>query len=86
MEAVRAGEADVMGSIKPVLFELSSLVPGSRVLDDRPGIDPHAMALPPGRGLGLAYAIPFVEDAKAEGLVQAAIERAGVEGVVVAPL
>ena len=86
LEAVQSGRADVMGSIKPVLFELSNQWPGSRVLDGRPGIDPHAMAMPKGRDLGAAYARQFIEDAKAEGLIQAAIERAGVRGVVVAPL
>jgi polar amino acid transport system substrate-binding protein len=86
LEALKSGRADVMGSIKPVLFELSNQLPGSRVLDGRPGIDPHAMVMPKGRDLGLAYARQFVEDAKAEGLVKAAIERAGVRGVVVAPV
>jgi polar amino acid transport system substrate-binding protein len=86
LEAVRSGEADVMGSIKPVLFELSSQLPGSRVLEGRPGIDPHAMAMPKGRDpAGPAYARQFIETAKSEGLVQAAIERAGVGGVAVAP-
>jgi polar amino acid transport system substrate-binding protein len=85
MEAVRAGRADVMASIKPVLFELSNQLPGSQVLEERAGIDPHAMALPQGRGLGVVYARQFVEDAKSEGLVQAAIDRASVSGVVVAP-
>lgn len=61
-----------MGSIKPILFELSSQLPGSRVLDGRPGIDPHAMAMPKGRTLGAAYARRFIEDAKSRGLVQAA--------------
>jgi polar amino acid transport system substrate-binding protein len=84
-EAVQAGQADVMGSIKPVLFELSRQLPEARVLDGRPGIDPHAMAMPQGRPLGVAYAHQFIEDAKSEGLVQAAIERADVHGVVVAP-
>jgi polar amino acid transport system substrate-binding protein len=87
LELVKSGTADVMGSIKPVLFELSSQFPGSRVLEGRPGIDPHAMAIPKGRGdLALTYARQFIESAKAEGLVQAAIDRAGVRGVVVAPL
>jgi polar amino acid transport system substrate-binding protein len=85
LEAVRAGQADVMGSIKPVLFELSGELPGSRVLDGRPGIDPHAMALPPGRGAGFDYARQFIEDAKFEGVVQMAIDRTEVGGVVVAP-
>ena len=86
LEAVKSGKADVMGSIKPVLFELSNQLPGSRVLDGRPGIDPHAMAMPKGRELGVAYARQFIEDAKSEGLVKAAIERAGLRGVIVAPL
>ena len=75
-----------MFSIKPILFEMSSQLPGSRVLDGRPGIDPHAMAMPKGRDLGVAYARRFIEDAKSEGLVKAAVERAGLRGVVVAPL
>ena len=87
LEAVTSRAADVMGSIKPVLFELSSQLPGSRVLDGRPGIDPHAMAMPKGRGdPALTYARQFIENAKAEGRVQAAIDRAGINGVVVAQL
>jgi polar amino acid transport system substrate-binding protein len=41
--------------------------------DGRPGIDPH-------------YARQFIEDAKSEGLIKVAIERAGLRGVAVAPL
>jgi polar amino acid transport system substrate-binding protein len=86
LETVRSGAADVMGSIKPVLFELSSQLPGARVLDGRPGIDPHAMAIPKGRDpLALAYARKFIERAKSEGWVKAAIDRARVGGVAVAP-
>ena len=36
LEALRSGRADVMGSIKPILFELSNQLPGSQVLDGRP--------------------------------------------------
>jgi polar amino acid transport system substrate-binding protein len=87
LEVVKSGGAHVMGSIKPVLFELSSELPSSRVLDGRPGIDPHAMAMPKGRGdIAVTYARQFIENAKAEGRVQAAIERAGVGGVIVARL
>jgi polar amino acid transport system substrate-binding protein len=86
LEALKSGRADVMGSLKPILFEMSNQLPGSRVLDGRPGIDPHAMAMPKGRDLGVAYASRFIEDAKSEGLVKAAIERAGLRGVIVAPL
>jgi len=86
LEMLKSGRADVIFNIKPSLFEISNQLPGSRVLDGRPGIDPHAMAMPKGRDLGVAYARQFIEDAKSEGLVKAAIERAGLRGVVVAPL
>jgi len=86
LDAVKSGQADVMGSIKPILFDLSSQLPGSRVLDGRPGIDPHAMVMPKGRDRGLDYARQFVEDAKSEGLVKAAIERVGMRGASVAAL
>jgi polar amino acid transport system substrate-binding protein len=86
LEVLKTGKADVIFSIKPSLFEVANQLPGSRVLDGRPGVDPHAMALPKGRDLGLAYARKFVEYAKSEGLVKAAIERAGIRGAVVAPL
>jgi polar amino acid transport system substrate-binding protein len=86
LELLKSGRADAVFSIKPSLFEVSSQLPGSRVLDGRPGIDPHAMAMPKGRDLGVAYARKFVEDAKREGLVKDAIERAGMRGAVVAPL
>ena len=85
MDMLKTEKADAIFSIKPSLFEISSQLPGARVLDGRPGIDPHAMALPKGRGAGLAYARRFVEDAKAEGLVRAAIDRAGIRGAIVAP-
>jgi polar amino acid transport system substrate-binding protein len=60
-------------------------LPGSQVLDGRPGVDPHAMALPKGRDPAVAYARQFIEEAKSNGLVKAAIERAGIRGAAVAP-
>jgi polar amino acid transport system substrate-binding protein len=85
LEALKSGSADGMGSIKPILFDMSNQLPGSRVLDGRPGIDPHAMAMPKGRDRAMPYLRQFMEDAKSQGLVKAAIERAGLRGVVVAP-
>ncbi len=85
LEMLKYGRADAIFSIKPSLFEASNELPGSRVLDGRLGVDLHAMAMPKGRDLGVAYARKFIEDAKSEGLVKAAIERAGMRGAVVAP-
>ena len=84
LQMLRSGNADAVFSIKPSLFEMSKQLPDSRVLDGRAGLDPHAMVMPKGRDRGVAYAGRFIEAAKSEGLVQAAIERAGMRGVVVA--
>lgn len=86
LETLKSGTADAIFSIKPSLFEVSNQLAGSRVLDGRPGLDPHAMVMPKGRDAGLAYARQFIRDAKSEGLVKAAIDRAGMRGAVVAPL
>lgn len=86
LEMLKSGKADAIFSIKPSLFEASNQLPGSRVLDGRAGLDPHAMAMPKGRGVGVAYAHQFIEDEKSRGLVSAAIDRAGMSGAVVAPL
>ena len=84
VELVASGNAEVFAALKPVVVAASSRMPGSRVLD-APGTDDAAMAMPKGRGAAAAaYARRFIEDAKAEGLVKAAIERAALTGVVVA--
>lgn len=84
-ELLRAGQADVMASTRLVLLEFSSQLPGSRVLEDRYGANINRMVVPKGKAEWLAYVSEFVEDAKASGLVQKAIERGGTRGVTVAP-
>lgn len=83
VEMLKSGKADVIFSIKPILFGLSDRVPGSRVLDGSPGTVPQAMALPKGRDAGLPYARGFIEDAKSKGIVTAAIKRVSLRGVIV---
>ncbi len=78
LEMQKSGKADVIFSIKPILFELSDNLPGSRVLDGSPGSIPQALAIPKGRGAGLLYARRFIEDARTAGMIKAAVERAGV--------
>jgi polar amino acid transport system substrate-binding protein len=85
LDMLKSGKADAIFSIKPSLFEASSQLPGSHVLDGRAGVDPHAMVMPKGRDAAVPYARQFIEHAKADGLVQAAITRAGMRGAVVAP-
>lgn len=86
LETLKSGKADAIFSIKPSLFEVSNQLAGSRVLDERAGVDPHAMVMPKGRDAGLAYARQFIRDAKFDGRVKAAIDRAGMRGAVVAGL
>ena len=70
---------------RPTAVRFSAQKPGFRVLEDRFHATFGAMAVPKGQSGLLAYLNEFVEEAKASGLVQGAIERAGVRGVQVAP-
>jgi polar amino acid transport system substrate-binding protein len=84
-EALRAGNVDVFAAPRPPLLRYSTQLPGSRVLEERFHATFGAMAVPKGQTGRLAYISDFIEEAKASGLVQRAIERAGVRGVQVAP-
>ena len=84
-DLLRTGHADAWASARPVLLDYSTQLPGSLVLEDRYGANLVAMAVPKGQAGWLAYISEFIEDAKASGLVQRVIERAGLRGVQVAP-
>jgi polar amino acid transport system substrate-binding protein len=84
-DLLRDGNAHALAAPRPALLPLSARLPGSRVLEDRFHAAFGAMAVPKGQTGRLAYIVEFVEQAKASGLVQQAIERAGVRGVQVAP-
>ena len=84
-ELLRAGKADVLAAPRPALLQFSTRLPGSLVLEDRFHATFGAMAVPKGQAGRLAYISEFVEEAKASGLVQRAIEHAEVRGVQVAP-
>lgn len=82
LEMLKSGAVDVFAANKANLFEMSDKLPGSRVLDGRLGIDEISAALPKGREAGMAYVRTFIEDAKSEGLIKAAVQRAGLRGAV----
>jgi polar amino acid transport system substrate-binding protein len=86
LELVRAGNADVLAAPRPALLQLSVRLPDSRVLEDSFHAAFAAMAVPKGFAARLAYINEFIDDAKASGLVQRAIDRAGLRGVQVVPL
>jgi polar amino acid transport system substrate-binding protein len=79
-EMLKSGKADVFAANKANLFGLSDKMPGSRVLDGRIGVDEVAIALPKGRETAMAYVRKYIEEAKAEGLIKAAVQRAGLRG------
>lgn len=86
VESLRAGRADVLFGTKAGMLSQAEKLAGARVLEGRSGGEETGMAIPKGSDLGAAYVRQFVESAKSEGLVKAAIERAALRGVVVAPL
>lgn len=86
IDLVVMGEADVIAAQKTNLYDIAPRVPGSHVLDGRPGSEKQALAIPKGRdAAALAYVRAFVQEAKSRGLVQQAIDLAGIRGVVVHP-
>jgi polar amino acid transport system substrate-binding protein len=74
-----------MASARSTLLEYSAQLPGSRVLEDHYGANINRVVIPKGHVGRLAYVNEFVEEAKASGLVQKAIDRGGPRGVQVAP-
>jgi polar amino acid transport system substrate-binding protein len=84
-DLLRAGRADTLASSRPTLLDYSAELPGSRVLEDRYGVNLVAIAVPKSQAGQLTYVSEFIEEAKASGLVQRVIERAGLRGFQVAP-
>jgi polar amino acid transport system substrate-binding protein len=83
-ELLRSGQADAFASIRGVLLDYSAKLPGSRVLDECYGANLLGIVVPKGQAARLAYISEFIEQAKASGLVQQAIERSGLPGYKVA--
>ena len=82
IEMLKAGQVDVFAANKANLFQMSDQLPGSRVLDGRFSTDPIALAMPKGREPALDYVQKFIERAKSDGLIKAAVKRAGLRGTV----
>jgi polar amino acid transport system substrate-binding protein len=83
-ELLRVGNVHAFASAREALVDYSVKLPGSKVLADAYGVNLVGMAVPKGQGGRLAYIREFIEEAKASGLIQRAIEGAGLRGVRVA--
>ena len=73
-----------MASTRLALLDLADKLPGARVLADHYDANINRMVIPKGKVEWFAYVGEFVENAKASGLVQKAIELGGTRGVTVA--
>lgn len=80
IEMMASGQLDAFATNKATLFEMAEKLPGSRVLDGHWGVERHAIAIPRGRYQGMEFVEKFSRDAKSEGLVRAAVARAGLRG------
>ena len=76
------GELDVFATNKPILFEMSDAMPGSRVLDGRWGEEHIAIAIPRGREQAMQYLHRFVDDVRTNGVLARIADRAGLRGLV----
>jgi pyridoxal 5'-phosphate synthase pdxS subunit len=78
---------DIMGAVSiPVMAKARiGHFTEARVLEDRYGANINRMDVPKGKADWLAYVSEFVENAKASGFVQKAIERGGTRWVTPAP-
>jgi polar amino acid transport system substrate-binding protein len=84
-ELIVAGKVDVLGGVRQHLAANTGKLPGSRLLDGRFMAIQQALGIPKARQAGLSYLREFIEDVKASGFVARALEKAGVQGVSIAP-
>jgi polar amino acid transport system substrate-binding protein len=82
VEMLADGRVDAYATNKAILFEMSDQSPGSRVLDGRWGIEVFAMGIPKGREVAMPAVRRFADEARSQGLVKRAAERAGLRGTV----
>ncbi len=85
VEMVRSGQADAVAAIKTVLFPITDRLPGLQILGGRIAVEDIGIGVPKGQAVGASYVRKLVDELKAEGFVKAAVERAGVRGLVAAP-
>jgi polar amino acid transport system substrate-binding protein len=84
-EALRAGNVEAFAANRQELSSVMASNPGYRAVEGRFSTIPHAAAVPAGKAAAATWLRGFIEQAKASGFVRQAIDRSGVQGVVVAP-
>ncbi len=82
---LRDGKADAFALGRDSLPDFVALFPGSFIVDGGFQQTVIAIAVPKGRSLALAYVSAFLDNAKRSGSVRKAMDRAGINGLEVAP-
>jgi polar amino acid transport system substrate-binding protein len=85
IEVLRDGKADLFGTITDTVLAVAARLPGAKPVPGVFNSVGFAVAMPKGRSSAAqAKLTEIVNDAKAAGLVQQAIDRSGLKGVRVA--
>ena len=85
VDLVVTGRADALASLRDVLVNTATSMPGSRVLDGHFATIAQAIGVPKGRESASAYLEEFLAAIKKDGFVADAIRRTGARGASVAP-
>ncbi|WP_137917700.1 transporter substrate-binding domain-containing protein [Hydrogenophaga sp. 2FB] len=78
---LKDGRLHAFATNKGILNELADTVGGSRVLDDRWGLEHMAIAVPKGREAGLPLLNLYAQAVRCNGVLSGAIRRSGLRGV-----
>jgi polar amino acid transport system substrate-binding protein len=84
-KALLAREIDAIGANRQRLTTLMKTTPGSRLLPDNLFDVPQNIIVPMDRPGALAAVNKFIDDVRASGFLQAAIDKGGAIGVALAP-
>ena len=84
-KALTARTIDALGANRQRLTTLSTATPGTRLLPDDLFNVPQNIVVPKDRPAALAAVNALIDEARASGFLQSAIERGGAVGVAVAP-
>jgi polar amino acid transport system substrate-binding protein len=75
-----ARKVEAFATNKGILFEMLDGLPGHKVLDGRWGLENLAIAVPQGRSIAMPYLQQFAQQVRSNGVLQAAVSRAGLRG------
>lgn len=85
IDLLLANRVDVLAGVRQSLVAHSAKLPGSRVFADRFMAIGQAMGVVKGRGDAVHYLREFIEAMKSSGFVAQMVDKAGVQGVTIAP-